>query len=186
MIIFFLIDIHSMQGWLATTRHGVTRKRSTNSDVAKISGIDQISAKFHKDGTPVIAVHLANIINVSIKLDTFSSKCKTAKIKPMFKKGIKTEAKYYRPISLLLVISKLIEKWIPAHLWIRHYSKSFHRYIFVPINRHDFKWCWKWKKYYRHDLFPPNSRIQMFFPWPLNIINLFDVSFLAKSIFLYH
>ena len=27
--IFFLIGIHSMQGWTATTRHGVTRKRST-------------------------------------------------------------------------------------------------------------------------------------------------------------
>ena len=25
---FFLIGIHSMQGWTATTRHGVTRKRS--------------------------------------------------------------------------------------------------------------------------------------------------------------
>ena len=27
--IFFLIGIHSMQGWTATTRHGVTRKRNT-------------------------------------------------------------------------------------------------------------------------------------------------------------
>ena len=26
---FFIISIHSMQGWTATTRHGVTRKRST-------------------------------------------------------------------------------------------------------------------------------------------------------------
>ena len=27
--LFFLIGIHSTQGWTATTRHGVTRKRST-------------------------------------------------------------------------------------------------------------------------------------------------------------
>ena len=26
---FFLTGIHSMQGWTATTRHGVTRKRNT-------------------------------------------------------------------------------------------------------------------------------------------------------------
>ena len=26
---FFLIGIHSMQGWTATTRHGLTRKRTT-------------------------------------------------------------------------------------------------------------------------------------------------------------
>ena len=27
--LIFLIGIHSMQGWTATTRHGVTRKRRT-------------------------------------------------------------------------------------------------------------------------------------------------------------
>ena len=46
-----------------------------NLDVSKASGADQISAKFLKDGAPVIAIHLANI-NLSIKLDTFPSKCK--------------------------------------------------------------------------------------------------------------
>ena len=50
--------------------------------------------------------------NLSIKLDTFSSQCKIVRIKPLFKKGIKTEAKNFRPISLLLLISKVIEKSI--------------------------------------------------------------------------
>ena len=27
--LFFFLEIHSMQGWKATTRHGITRKRST-------------------------------------------------------------------------------------------------------------------------------------------------------------
>ena len=36
------------------------------------------SAKFYKDGAPVIAIYLNNIINLSIKLDTYSLKCKTA------------------------------------------------------------------------------------------------------------
>ena len=80
-----------------------------NLDVAKASGIDQIYAKFLKDGTPVIAIYLSNIINVSIKLDTFPSKCKIAKIKPLFKKVIKTEAKSCRPISRLPLIPKVIE-----------------------------------------------------------------------------
>ena len=57
-----------------------------NIGVAKASGIDQISAKFLKDGALVTAIHLANIINLSIKLDTFPSKCEIPKIKPLFKK----------------------------------------------------------------------------------------------------
>ena len=47
-----------------------------------------------------------------IKLDTFPLKCKIAKINPLLKKGIKTEAKSYRPISLLPLISKVTEKSI--------------------------------------------------------------------------
>ena len=47
-----------------------------------------------------------------MRLDTFPSQCKIAKIKPLFKKGIKTETKNYRPISLLPLISKVIEKSI--------------------------------------------------------------------------
>ena len=31
---FFLIEIHSMQGWTAAMRHGVTRKRSTKKIAA--------------------------------------------------------------------------------------------------------------------------------------------------------
>ena len=45
-------------------------------------------------------------------LSVFPEKCKTAKLKPLFKKGSSTEPKNYRPISLLPLISKLIEKVI--------------------------------------------------------------------------
>ena len=60
---------------------------SSISCVAKASGIDQISAKFLKDAAPVIVIHVASIINLSIKLDTFPSKCKIEKIKYLFKEG---------------------------------------------------------------------------------------------------
>ena len=81
-----------------------------NLDVAKASGIEQISAKFLKDGAPVIAIHLANMVNLLIKRDTFPSKRKIAKIKSLFKMGIKTDAQNYRPIALLPLISKVIKK----------------------------------------------------------------------------
>lgn len=56
-------------------------KISKNLDVAKDSGIDQISAKFFKEGAPLIATHLANITNLLLKLDTCFLKCKIPKIR---------------------------------------------------------------------------------------------------------
>ena len=88
------------------------KKILRNLDIAKVSRIDQFSDKFLKDGAPVIAIHVANIINLSIKLDTLSSQCKTIKIKPLFKKDVKTEAKDYRPRILLPLISKIIQESI--------------------------------------------------------------------------
>ena len=85
-------------------------------------GIDKIPAKFLKDGAPIIAEHLTNIVNLSIKFSVFPSQCKIAKIKPLFKKGKKTESKNYRPISLLPLISKIIEKAI--HEQVQNYLQK--------------------------------------------------------------
>ena len=77
-------------------------------DVSKGPGMDEISPRFLKDGTEVLAKPIRDIINLSIKLSTFPDKCKIAKLTPLFKKGSKTDPKNYRPISLLPLISKLI------------------------------------------------------------------------------
>ena len=64
------------------------------------------------DGAEVMALPLRNMINLSIKLSTFPEECKIAKLKLMFKKGATTDPKNYRPISLLPLVSKIIEKSI--------------------------------------------------------------------------
>ena len=59
-----------------------------------------------------MAIHLTNVINLSIKINSLLSKCKIEKVIPFFKKGSKPEAKNDRPISLLPLISKVIGKII--------------------------------------------------------------------------
>ena len=79
-------------------------------DTSKAAGIDQIPAKFLRDGAEVLALPLGNIINLSIKLSTFPEECKIAKLKSIFKKRSRTDPKNYRPISLLPLVSKIIER----------------------------------------------------------------------------
>ena len=87
-------------------------------DTSKAAGMDQIPAKFLRDGAEVLALPLGNIINLSIKLSTFPEECKIAKLKPILKKGARTDLKNYRPISLLPLVSKIIEKSI--HFQVEH------------------------------------------------------------------
>ena len=76
------------------------------------AGLDNLSGKFLKDGATVLAKPISQICNLSIKYSIFPSDCKIAKLKPLFKKGSKTDPKNYCPISLLPLVSKIIEKVI--------------------------------------------------------------------------
>ena len=77
--------------------------------------------KFLKDGAEVLTVPPWNLVNLSIKQSLFPDQCKIAKLKPLFKKCSKSDPKNYRPISLLPVVSKIIEKIIQIqtqeYLW---------------------------------------------------------------------
>ena len=77
---------------------------------SKAAGIDKLSGRFLKDGADILAKPVSALCNLSISRGVFPSACKVAKLKPIFKKGKKTDPSNYRPISLLPVISKIIEK----------------------------------------------------------------------------
>ena len=81
-------------------------------DPSKSAGIDNIAGKFIKDGATVLAKPITQLCNLSIETSKFPSSCKIAKLKPIFKKGSKTDPQNYRPISLLPLISKTMEKVI--------------------------------------------------------------------------
>ena len=77
---------------------------------SKAAGIDNLSGKFLKDGAHVLARPISQLCNLSIKLNSFPRSCKIAKVKPLFEKGSKTDPQNYRHISLLPLLSKIIER----------------------------------------------------------------------------
>ena len=53
---------------------------------------------------------ITQLCNLSISSGRFLDACKIAKLKPLFKKGTRTDPKNYHPISLLPLISKVLER----------------------------------------------------------------------------
>ena len=83
-----------------------------NCDINKATGIDELSGRFLKDGADILTMPITQICNLSIKFSHFPKDCKVANIKPIYKKGTKTDPNNFRPISLLPIVSKIIEKVI--------------------------------------------------------------------------
>ena len=78
---------------------------------SKAAGIVNLSRKFLKDSADILARPISQLCNLPIKLNLLPRSCKIAKFKPFFKKDFKTDPQNYHPISLLLILSKIIE-WI--------------------------------------------------------------------------
>ena len=80
----------------------------------------------------MLATHIAQIWNLSIKLSTVSDECKTAKLKSLYKKGKKTDPKNYRP-----VISEILEKIIHDQTmdFVTKNDILFHRFLTLLSTR---------------------------------------------------
>ena len=86
------------------------------------TGFDNISSKFLKQIAPTIVKHLTTLIKQVFNTGIFPDKLKLARVIPLHKKGNPSLLNNYRPISLLPVISKVIEKIISNQL--RSYFES--------------------------------------------------------------
>ena len=75
-----------------------------------------------KDSAAVIAQPLAHIINLSITTATVPTSWKTAKVTPVYKSGSTNDEANYRPISVLPIMSKILEKAIYEQL--RNYLET--------------------------------------------------------------
>ena len=97
----------------------------TNIDVEKIiksikrskaTGIDDLPPGLIKDAADVLSVPLSHVINLSLDTGQFPQEWKAAKIIPLHKSGSTTNFDNYRPISVLPIVSKVIEKIVHKQL----------------------------------------------------------------------
>ena len=79
-------------------------------DISKAAGIGKPSGQFLRDADEILSRPICEICNLSISRGVFLDACKIANLKPIYKKGKKTVPSNYRPISLLPIISKVIER----------------------------------------------------------------------------
>ena len=83
----------------------------------KATGNDGVSAKLLRIAAPAIADSLCELINFCIEKQTFPTKWKVGKVTPIYKgQGNRDDKNNYRPITVLLILSKLLEKHICDHL----------------------------------------------------------------------
>ena len=101
------------------SRDDVTRFLHT-LDTHKGKGHDGLSASFLKAVSSSITDALLDIVNTSILSGIFPSRWKESSVKPLHKGGAKNMVNNYRPISILCVASKLLE---------RHVYKNLYNYI---------------------------------------------------------
>ena len=80
----------------------------------KATGLDGISCKLLKLSAEIISPQIVNICNASIVAAHFPE---FSRVVPLYKRGVSNDVMNYRPIYVLPILSKLIERHVYNHLY---------------------------------------------------------------------
>ena len=114
---FFLPDVSN----LPTTSRQLNKIDITKTDifeamqildVTKATGCDHIHPKVLKMNTLALLDPIYDLFSISLQLQTLPLEWKTHKVCPVPKKGDRLKVANYRPISLLCILSKMLESII--------------------------------------------------------------------------
>ena len=89
---------------------GTVLKELRNLKRSKSPGLDDIPPSLLKDAAICLAEPLTYLTNMSLRTGHAPNEWKQAKVLPLFKSGNATELDNYRPISILPVLSKVLER----------------------------------------------------------------------------
>lgn len=89
---------------------------------SKATGFDDLPPNLIKDSAEMISKPMAFIVNLSLKTGVMPTEWKIALIKPLHKSGEGANPDNYRPISILPVLSKIMEKAV--HNQLSEYLES--------------------------------------------------------------
>ena len=81
-------------------------------DEKKATGLDKIPNKLLKMAASIVAPSLTDVFTKSILTGIYPTEWKLARVTPIFKKGSKSDINNYRPISVIPVVSKVLEKLV--------------------------------------------------------------------------
>ena len=88
----------------------------------KAPGPDKIPTMLIKDAADLICKPLTVVLNSSLRKGIFPDVWKLARVTPIFKSGSKSEANNYRPISVISVFSRILERIV--HDQVYEYLKA--------------------------------------------------------------
>ena len=78
---------------------------------SKASGVDMVDTYILKLVKSDIVTAVCHIVNLSIQTNRFPTKWKIAKVIPLYKgRGCKFDPKNYRPVAILPILSKILER----------------------------------------------------------------------------
>ena len=78
---------------------------------SKSSGLDNLDTYILKLTKKYIVPSVCHILNLSLRTNRFPTKWKIAKVVPLYKgKGSKLDPKNYRPVAILPILSKVLER----------------------------------------------------------------------------
>ena len=97
----------------------------------KATGLDNLPPCLLKDSAAILSAQLAHLINLSITTGIFPADWKKAKVIPIHKSGPSSVLDNYSPISILSVISKIIER--PIHCQLFNFLDQKFSAIRIPI-----------------------------------------------------